>query len=75
MEIPSERADATASISSIKIMDGFFFLARANNALIRRSLSPTYFEIKSELDIEKNVELHSVAQALAINVLPVPGGP
>lgn len=39
------------------------------------SLSPTYLLIKSEDEIEKNVESHSVAQALAKNVFPVPGGP
>ena len=37
--------------------------------------SPTYFDIRSELEILKNVDLHSVAHAFAINVFPVPGGP
>jgi hypothetical protein len=47
----------------------------ANRVLISFSLSPTHLEIKSEEDIEKNVASHSVAHALASNVLPVPGGP
>jgi hypothetical protein len=34
--------------------------------------SPTYFEIKSEELIEKKVASHSVAQAFAKNVFPVP---
>jgi len=32
-------------------------------------------ETKSAAETEKKVELHSVAQALAKNVFPVPGGP
>lgn len=63
------------STSSIKIMEGFFSLAILNRVLIIFSDSPTYLEIKSAAEIEKNVASHSVAQALAKNVLPVPGGP
>lgn len=59
----------------MNIIDGFFYLAILNNALINFSDSPTYFEIKSDEDIEKNVPSASVAQALARKVLPVPGGP
>lgn len=36
--------------------------------------SPTHFEIRSDEDKEKNVPSHSVAQAFAKKVLPVPGG-
>ena len=36
--------------------------------------SPTYFDTKSDEETEKNVPSASVAQALAKNVLPVPGG-
>lgn len=36
--------------------------------------SPTYLEIRSELDTLKKVELAWVAHALARKVLPVPGG-
>ena len=39
------------------------------------SLSPTHFEVRDDALILKNVLLHSVAIALAIIVLPVPGGP
>lgn len=46
----------------------------ANSVLISFSDSPTYFEIRSEEEMEKKVELAWVAQALARNVLPVPGG-
>jgi hypothetical protein len=42
--------------------------------MIYFSDSPTYFEIKSEEETEKNVPSHSVAQAFAKNVFPVPGG-
>jgi hypothetical protein len=66
---------AIESISSIKIIEGFFSLAILNNVLINFSDSPTHFEIKSEEEIEKKVASHSVAHALAKNVLPVPGGP
>jgi hypothetical protein len=58
----------------MKIIDGFFSLAIANNYLINLSDSPTNFDIKSEEDTEKKVPSHSVAQAFAKNVLPVPGG-
>jgi len=36
--------------------------------------SPTYFEIKSDELMLKNVEFACVAHALAKNVFPVPGG-
>ena len=37
---------------------------------------PTYFDIKSDAEILKNVPpFISVAQALARKVFPVPGGP
>lgn len=69
------------SISSINIIDGFFSLAIPNKVLINLDLmkyyfsdSPTYLEIRSEEDIEKNVPSASVAHALAKKVLPVPGG-
>ena len=59
----------------MKIIQGFFSLAIPNNFLISFSDSPTNFDIKSELDILKNVQSTSVAQALAKYDLPVPGGP
>lgn len=36
--------------------------------------SPTHLDIKSDEESEKKVPSHSVAQALARNVFPVPGG-
>lgn len=36
--------------------------------------SPVYFDIKSALETLIKVPLHSVAQAFAKYVLPVPGG-
>lgn len=59
----------------MKITEGFFSLAILNNVLINFSDSPTHFEMRSDEEIEKNVASHSVAQALAKKVLPVPGGP
>jgi len=53
------------SISSIKMIAGFFSLAILNNYFINFSDSPTHFDIKSEDDIEKKVASHSVAHALA----------
>lgn len=44
-------------------------------ALIYFSDSPTYFDIKSELLTDINMDSDYVAQALAKKVLPVPGGP
>lgn len=63
------------SHSSIKIIDGFYSLARLNKALIIFSVSPTYLLTKVAADISKKVASASVAQALARNVFPVPGGP
>ena len=56
------------------MMEGFYSLAIEKSVLISFSLSPTYFEIKSADETEKNVPSASVAQAFARNVLPVPGG-
>lgn len=49
----------------MKIIEGFFSLAKLKSDLISFSDSPTYFDIKSEEDIEKNVPSASVAQAFA----------
>ena len=57
---------AKLSISSINIILGFRNFANLYNPLINLALSPTYFDIKSLLDILKNVELPaSVANAFA----------
>ncbi len=37
--------------------------------------SRTHFEVNEDAEIEKNVSPASVAMALAIIVLPLPGGP
>lgn len=63
------------STSSIKIIEGFLSRASLKRVLISFSDSPTHFEIRSDEEIEKNVPSHSVAQAFARKVLPVPGGP
>lgn len=60
------------SISSIKIILGFISLAFLNKHLINYSDSPTYLDIRSEELIEKKVQSHSEAQALAKYVFPVP---
>lgn len=71
---PSPLAPHIESISSMKIIDGFYSLAMEKSVLINFSLSPTYLEIKSADDTEKKVPSASVAQAFAKNVFPVPGG-
>jgi hypothetical protein len=59
----------------MNIMDGFFSLASSNSYLTSLSDSPCHLLTKSDEDIEKKVLSHSVAQALARKLLPVPGGP
>lgn len=60
----------------MKIMLGRSFLAMLNSALRVFSDSPTYFDIKSDAEMLKNVPpFIYVAQAFARKVLPVPGGP
>ena len=57
-------------------MLGFYFRAKVNKAFKVFSDYPTYFDIKSDAEMLKNVPpLIYVAQAFAKNVLPVPGGP
>ena len=63
------------SISSMKMVDGAWCLARSKRMRTIRSDSPRYL-LASVLDeMLKNVVPHSVATALASIVLPVPGGP
>jgi hypothetical protein len=59
----------------MNIIDGFFSLASSNSYLTSLSDSPCHLLTKSDEEIEKNVLSHSVAQALARKLLPVPGGP
>ena len=65
----------TASISSMKIMQGWFFFAISNRSRTREAPTPTYISTKSEPETEKNGTPASPATALANSVLPVPGGP
>lgn len=50
-------------------------LAISNNSRTSFSDSPRYLEDRLDDAILKNAVPHSVATALASNVLPVPGGP
>ena len=65
----------TASISSIKIIQGEFFLPCSNMSLTLEAPTPTNISTKSEPEIVKKGTPASPAIALASNVLPVPGGP
>ena len=69
------RARPTASISSIKTIQGAFSLACLNRSRTREAPTPTNISTKSEPDREKNGTSASPATALANNVFPVPGGP
>ena len=72
---PTPRLRPTASISSMKMMQGAFFLAVAKRSRTREAPTPTNISTKSEPDMEKNGTLASPAMARASSVLPVPGGP
>ena len=71
----SSRLWATASISSMKIIDGAFFLALLKRSRTRLAPTPTNISANSEPLILKNGTLASPATARAIKVLPVPGSP
>ncbi len=73
--IPLPRRRPTASISSIKIMHGAFFLALANKSRTRLAPTPTNISTNSEPEMLKNGASASPATARASMVLPVPGGP
>ncbi len=72
---PAPRWRPTASISSMKMMQGAFFLACSNMSRTREAPTPTNISTKSEPEMVKNGTLASPATARAISVLPVPGGP
>ena len=72
---PSERYPHNESISSMKIIEGFFSLANVKSCLINFSDSPIHLLTRSDELIEKKVLSHSVAHAFAKRDLPVPGGP
>jgi hypothetical protein len=65
----------TASISSIKIIDGLFSFAYLNKSLTLEAPTPTNISTKSLPDIKKKGTPASPAHAFAKSVLPVPGGP
>ncbi len=72
---PAPRWRPTASISSMKMMHGAFFLACSNISRTRLAPTPTNISTKSEPEMVKNGTLASPAMARASSVLPVPGGP
>ena len=65
----------TASISSMNMIQGACSLAWANMSLTLDAPTPTNISTKSEPETVKNLTPASPAMALAISVLPVPGGP
>ncbi|MPM59872.1 hypothetical protein SDC9_106718 [bioreactor metagenome] len=65
----------TASISSINMIHGAFFLACSNKSLTLEAPTPTNISTKSEPEILKNGTPASPATAFASKVFPVPGGP
>mmetsp|Transcript_34735 Transcript_34735/g.79269 ORF Transcript_34735/g.79269 Transcript_34735/m.79269 type:complete len:367 (-) Transcript_34735:165-1265(-) len=72
---PAPRWRPTASISSMKMMQGAFFLAWENMSRTRLAPTPTNISTNSEPEIEMKGTPASPATALARRVLPVPGGP
>ena len=72
---PAPRDRPTASISSMKMMQGAFFLACSNMSRTRLAPTPTNISTKSDPEMVKKGTPASPATARAISVLPVPGGP
>ena len=72
---PAPRWRPTASISSMKIIAGAFFLAFSKRSRTRLAPTPTNISTNSEPDMVKKGTPASPATALAKRVLPVPGGP
>mmetsp|Transcript_5633 Transcript_5633/g.10623 ORF Transcript_5633/g.10623 Transcript_5633/m.10623 type:complete len:361 (+) Transcript_5633:879-1961(+) len=72
---PPPRLLATASISSMKMMHGAFFLALAKISRTRLAPTPTNISTNSEPEHEMKGTPASPATARASKVLPVPGGP
>ena len=73
--MPEPRLRPTASISSMKIIHGAFFLALENKSRTREAPTPTNISTNSDPEIEKNGTPASPATARASMVLPVPGLP
>ena len=72
---PAPRWRPTASISSIKMIQGAFFFACSNMSRTRLAPTPTNISTKSEPEMLKNGTPASPAIAFAKSVLPVPGLP
>ncbi len=72
---PAPRWRPTASISSMKIIQGECFLACSNRSLTLEAPTPTNISTKSEPLILKKGTPASPATARANRVLPVPGAP
>lgn len=72
---PSERWQSSESISSTKITAGRWPRATVKSARTIFSASPIHLDMSDEAEMEKKVAPDSVAMALPISVLPVPGGP
>mmetsp|Transcript_72691 Transcript_72691/g.199398 ORF Transcript_72691/g.199398 Transcript_72691/m.199398 type:complete len:233 (-) Transcript_72691:1658-2356(-) len=72
---PSRRCERSESTSSMKMTAGCLARATAKRARTIFSPSPIHLLMSDEAEIEKKVDDESVAIALAISVLPVPGGP
>ena len=72
---PAPRSRPTASISSMKMMQGACFLPCSNRSRTREAPTPTNISTKSEPLMLKNGTPASPEIALARSVLPVPGGP
>lgn len=72
---PYLREHKRESISSMNITLGCFILAIVNNVLTNFSLYPTHLLVIELALMLKNVAWASLAIALPIIVLPVPGGP
>lgn len=66
---------AIESTSSIKTIDGWFYLANLNTSLTILGPYPRYFCTNSEPTTLINVAVVIFATAFAIIVFPVPGGP
>ena len=71
----SARDCPMASISSMKMMQGAFFLACSNMSRTRAAPTPTNISTKLDPVMKKKGTPASPAVALASIVLPVPGGP
>ena len=72
---PAPRWRPTASISSMKMMHGAFFLPCSNRSRTRLAPTPTNISTKSEPLMLKNGTPASPATARPSSVLPVPGEP